>query len=82
MEPELQNAPNPWRQGSDKAQGTIPDDYERDSEESEAQSEDWKSADEEEDAGHSATSFLIKHRSVKVHSRATSSTLGTKWDRE
>jgi hypothetical protein len=33
------NAPNPWRQDSDKAQGKIPDDYERDSEGSEAQRE-------------------------------------------
>jgi hypothetical protein len=48
-----------WRQSSDKTQGSIPNDHEQESDESEEQSDDWKSADED-DQEQSVTNFLMK----------------------
>jgi hypothetical protein len=69
-----------WRQSSEKAQGSIPDDHEQESDESKAQSDDWKSADED-DQEQSATNFLMKAERRKVHSRVVRTILGTTWDR-
>ena len=53
------DARNPWNQESEKAREEIPEDYEN-SEEGDAMHEEWKESDEDEDAGHQATSFLVK----------------------